>query len=216
MPIVPAIIPQSEEYLKEKISQLGFAQEIQIDLVDGKFDDDVSWPYSPTGDPMSVKHLTDKFTLEVDLMVSDPIPAANDWIAAGADMLVFHMDSLSLEDFKNFVDSTHVTIGIAATGEFDMEKYASYIEVADYMQLMGVKEIGAQGQSFYEPVLGEIEELKRRFPFKTIAVDGSVNQSTVANLKKAGVTRFVVGSAIVLQDDPRAAHEEIRELINAA
>ena len=216
MPIVPAVIPQSEDYLKEKIRKLGFAQEIQIDLVDGQFVDASSWPYDPQGEPMAVKHVTDKFTLEVDLMVADPIKAAAVWIDAGADMLVFHMDSVSLEDFTDFADSTHVSIGVAATGDFDMEQYAAYVEVADYMQLMGVKEIGAQGQAFYEPVLEKVTALKQRFPFKEIAVDGSVNQQTVAQLKQAGVTRFVVGSAIVLQENPQAAYEEIRGLINAA
>ncbi len=55
-----------------------------------------SWPYEPTGEALSVKPQLDMYTLEVDLMVADPLAAASEWVIAGADMLVFHVDSLPL------------------------------------------------------------------------------------------------------------------------
>lgn len=213
-PVVPAVIPKSLEYIKEMAEKLQFSKEVQLDLVDGRFDDDISWPYDPKGEPLDVKNIFEGQTLEVDLMVSDPISAAHEWVLAGADMLVFHMDSLSIEAFRDFVNSSYVTVGIAAHGEFNMERYVSYVEQADYIQLMGIEAIGAQGQPFYEPVLEKIEMLRQRFPDKVISVDGSVNQDTIKRLKAAGVTRFIVGSAIVKQPDPRQAHAELCALIN--
>ena len=73
---------------------------------------------------------------------------------------------------------------------------------------------GAQGLPFDEEVIEKTKELKRRFPEKTISVDGSVNTETISRLDKAGVNRFVCGSAIVLQPDPEAAYENLKTLIN--
>ncbi len=214
IPVVPAIIPESVTHVRELIQTMDFTKEVQIDLVDGNFAPTKSWPYDPKGEPMDLKHELDRFTLEIDLMVSEPVKAATAWLEAGADMLIFHIESLPLETFKNFVESCHCTVGVAAHGETTAKQVAEYAEHADYIQLMGIREIGAQGQPFDESVIDKVEILRRKFPEKVIAVDGSVNEDTIVRLKKAGVTRMIVGSAIVLQDDPAAAHQKLSALIN--
>lgn len=213
-PIVPAIIPASRDEVLKFADLLAFSRELQLDLVDGKFVDSVSWPYEPIGDPISVKPQLDAFTLEVDLMVVDPIPAATEWLKAGADMLVFHIETLDLETFKTFADSTNESVGVSAHGDTTLDRLSEYVEHADYIQLMGIYEIGAQGLPFDEGVIGKIEELKRRFPNKSITIDGSVNANTIARLHKAGADRFICGSAISLQPDPEAAHAALSALIN--
>ena len=213
-PIVPAIIPASREEVLRFAKLLSFSREIQLDLVDGQFVESVCWPYEPVGEPLSVKPQLDAFTLEVDLMVINPVPAATKWVEAGADMLVFHVETLTLEAFKNFADNTKVSIGASAHGDTTLDKLSQYVEFADYIQLMGIYEIGAQGLPFDEGVLGKIEELKRRFPKKSITIDGSVNTKTIKRLRDAGADRFICGSAISLQPDPEAAHAALSALIN--
>ncbi len=213
-PIVPAIIPESAAHIKELVGKLGFAREIQLDLVDGVFTPQASWPYTPAGNPMDVKSATDPFTLEVDLMVSKPIIAATEWIKAGADMLVFHIETLPFEVFKNFVESNSVSIGVSAHGDTPLEKLAEYAEYADYVQLMGIKNIGAQGLPFDEDTLDKVAFIKNRFPDLMISVDGSVNKETILKLREAGVHRFIVGSAIVKQPDVRDAYHELWSLVN--
>ena len=129
-------------------------------------------------------------------------------------MLVFHVETLNLETFKAFADQTNVSIGASAHGDTTLDQLSEYIEQADYIQLMGIREIGAQGLPFDEAVLGKIEELKRRFPNKSITIDGSVNLDTIERLRKAGADRFICGSAIVKQPDPEAAHAVLSALIN--
>jgi ribulose-phosphate 3-epimerase len=212
-PVVPAIIPKSQTEVVDLIKQLSFAKEIQLDLVDGKFVQSVSWPYEPKGEPMAVKPHTDKFTLEVDLMVAEPLLAARDWVRAGADMLVFHSESVALEPFVNFVDNTDVTVGVSMNGTTPMETFLPYAAAADYVQLMGIYEVGAQGQPFDEAVLNKIQIIKKEFPNKMISIDGAVNKNTIQRLREAGASRFIVGSAIVTQEDPLAAYQELCELI---
>ena len=84
----------------------------------------------------------------------------------------------------------------------------------DCIQLMGIAEIGAQGQPFDESVIEKIQTVKQRFPHKPITIDGSVNADTIVRLKEAGADRFIVGSAITLQEDPYAAHQSLHMLIN--
>ena len=213
IPIVPAVIPSSEAELVKQLERLSFSPEVHIDVVDGKFTPSVSWPCSPLGDPMEVKAAADQFTLEVDLMVEDPLVPAADWITAGADMLVFHVETLSLDNFKSFAEYTHVTIGIACHGDTPIATLLEYAAFADYIQLMGIKQIGAQGQSFDESVLEAIATVKAAFPSKPVTVDGSVNLDTIEQIVAAGANRVIVGSAITLQDDPQAAYQALQAVI---
>lgn len=212
--VVPAMIPKNQAEVFHYATQLSFASELQLDLVDGIFSPTICWPYDPAGDPMTVKPVLDAFTLEVDLMVAKPIEAAMQWEQAGADMLVFHIETLSLDAMVAFSEQSKASIGVSAHGDTTMEKLISYAEQSDYIQLMGIKEIGAQGNPFDEGVLEKISLLRKRFPMKSIGVDGSVNKSTIAQIKAAGADRFVCGSAIVGQSKPEAAYTELIALIN--
>jgi len=84
----------------------------------------------------------------------------------------------------------------------------------DFVQLMGIKKIGAQGQPFDEPTLARAKELRTKFPDLEIAVDGSVNGTTISQLLAAGVNRFAPGSAISRANDPILAFKELSALIN--
>lgn len=213
-PLVPAIIPKSRAELLAYAETLTFAPELQLDLVDGNFVPSISWPYDPPGDPQSVQAQLARYTLEIDLMVADPIIAAEDWLAAGADMLVFHVETLSLDDFRSFATTATVSVGASAHGDTTLDELSEYVAHADYIQLMGIRDIGAQGQPFDDTVLDKIRELKRRFPEKSITIDGSVNAETIGLLSQAGADRFASGSAIVLQPDPKAAYAALTALIN--
>lgn len=212
IPIVPAIIPKSAEQIITTLPSLSFSSEIHIDVVDGQFVPFSSWPYSPKGEPKAVRHATDRFTLEVDLMVGDPLAAAESWLEAGADMLVFHTESISLEAFTRFVESTKVSVGISALNGTPLEVLKSYAKKADYVQLMGIAEIGTQGQPFDESVIERIKEIKTSFPNLSITIDGSVNKNTIKRLVEAGADRFICGSAIVGAVSPHEAHAELLKL----
>jgi len=213
IPVVPAIIPTDKENLLASFEKLAFSPEVHVDVIDGVFTPAASWPCNPAGDPVSIKAAADTFTLEVDLMIVNPLPAAVDWVTAGADMLVFHAETISLENFKNFVEFTHITISIACHGDTPIETLLGYAQYADGVQLMGIKEIGAQGQPFNEAVLQTIKLVKEACPTKPVTVDGSVNPDTIKRIVAAGADRVIVGSAVTLQADPYQAYEDLRGLI---
>lgn len=213
-PIVPAVIPRSAEEVKKFAANFAFSKEFHLDVVDGKYIPNSTWPYEPAGEPLSVKSELDEYTLEVDLMVEQPIVAAQEWIAAGADMLVFHVETVSKEALANFAAQTNVSVGISFNGKTSMETFQTYVPSADYVQLMGIYEIGQQGQPLDEAVFEKISYIKQNYPLISITVDGSVNEHTIERLKTAGADRFIVGSAITLHPSPADAYQSLNTLIN--
>jgi ribulose-phosphate 3-epimerase len=219
IPIVPAVIPKSEAEVIEMTKLLRFSHEFHLDVVDGTFVRSVSWPYSPDGEPVAVKAHTDKFTLEVDLMVVNPVEAAREWVRAGADMLVFHIETIDLPAFIDcvtYVLSRDVSVGVSFNGDTSTEAVMPYLPYADYVQIMGIHTIGLQGQPFEDSTFEKIKHIKEKFPHLPVSVDGSVNEKTIARLAKAGVDRLIVGSAIVGQEDREGAYKKLRALVDEA
>lgn len=215
IPIVPAFIPKSASEVVEFTKQLNFSRELHLDVVDGIFVGTPSWPYQPIGEPLSVKSHTDAFTLEVDLMVKNPSAAAIDWVRAGADMLVFHIETIDLTTFISIGEQLRtVSLGISLHGDTPIESILPYLEYADYVQLMGIEVIGLQGQPFSEKTFEKISFIKSHYPQLPISVDGSVNEVTIKRLVDAGADRLIVGSAIVKKENPHDAYVQLCSLIN--
>lgn len=209
-PIVPAIIPTSLTYLKDTIEAVSFAHEIQIDVVDGVFVPFSSWPYEPIGSPAEASALIDPYTVEIDLMVEKPIPAALAWHEAGAEMYVFHIETLSVAELEAIGNRMRGrTIGISANNDTPLETLFEYAPFADYFQLMGIRAIGSQGQPFDEAVLERIKLVKDAYPNRIVSIDGSVNVDTLPRLKEAGADRFISGSGILKAETPQKGFEAL-------
>ena len=214
IPIVPALIPKDEYEVIKAAGDLSFSRVFHLDVVDGEFVTSVSWPYQPAGEPMSVGHTLRGYSLEVDLMVADPAKQAKLWQDAGADRLVFHVETITVEELQNIAADSTASVGVSFHGVTPLETFFEYVLEADFVQLMGIKEIGAQGQPFYEQVLESIKVVRQEFPAKSITVDGSVNKNTIKQLADAGADRFIVGSAITGTEQPEQSWHELNSLIN--
>ncbi len=213
--IIPAIIPKSLDYLNEKVSLLSFAGRLQIDLVDGEFVPEISWPYSPDGSVADADDLLRKHAVEIDLMVSDPVAMGREWLASGAKALIFHLESLlDTEEAVVLRKEFDFELGLSISNQTSLEALYPYIEKADFVQLMGIETIGSQGQPFYPQVLDRVATLRHLFPKLLISVDGGVNEDNALSLKQAGTDRLVVGSNILKADDPRAQYEKLLKIIS--
>jgi ribulose-phosphate 3-epimerase len=147
-------------------------------------------------------------------MTVNPLLVAEDWLRAGADMLVFHAETISSEAFVRFTELTSISVGICALNDTPLADLEPYLKVADYVQVMGIAEIGTQGQPFDTRALERISLLKKQYPKLMISVDGSVKTETIKQLAEAGADRFICGSAIVGAPSPEAAHTALSALIN--
>ncbi len=229
--IIPAILPTTFSDLKEKLSLVvGAAPLVQIDICDGSFVPSCTWPYAkPDENFLKIQReeegmpYWEDLEFEIDLMVSGPELKVTEWIAAGAKRIVIHYESVKnfeqfLEDFEpTFGKLTGlpfpVELGLAINIETSPEEIFPYLRNIDFVQCMGIKKIGYQGQKFDEAVLEKIRTLKNVYPEGIISVDGGVNFETAPYLVEAGATRLISGSALFADENVGGNIEEMKALL---
>ena len=212
--IIPAIIPRSLSHLEESLNKFAFAKDVQIDVVDGKFDDDLSWPYEPKGVIRDATSLIKSHDVQVDLMIMGQVKDGREWLLSGAKSLVFHLEgvddpSAAILLRKDF----DFKLGFAISNDTALERLYPWIDKIDFVQLMGIKSIGAQGQPFDDRVIERIITLRHLYPKLTINADGGVSEETIKSLADAGVTDFIVGSTLVKAEDPKLKYEELLKIV---
>lgn len=214
--IIPAVIPTSRHDLDHTLEiYAAFASEVQVDIVDGLFASPASWPYTCI-DPESALQLIDfrAATIELDLMIDAPEDTLDMWLTIHPARMVVHVESVrSLEKVLAHAGSHTYQLGLAFNNETDIAVLQTLPRNAfDYVQLMGIADIGKQGQPFDERVLARISTVRTWFPDLPIQIDGGVNSKTIVRLRQAGATRFVSGSAILKAHNPQAAYAELAAL----
>lgn len=214
--VVPAIIPTSATHLRESVKPFsGVSEWIQIDLVDARFPAP-SWPYKDASfaelGPV-LAELAHTFSLEADLMVADADAILGSLKEGNVARIVVHPQggtwpatSAYREQFK---------VGVAHYNDMPLEPLFEIIRAVDFVQCMGIAEVGAQEKGFDERVLANIRAIHQAFPEVPISVDGHVNAFTLPLLKHAGATRFAAGSSVVHAKDPIAAFRELERIANA-
>jgi len=229
--IVPAIIPTSRQDLEEKLARLsGLCEEVQIDIVDGIFAGPASWPYvEDVSEPSrmlaegELLSKTGEFRFEIDLMSADPESVAGTWIGLGASRVTIHSESTrfvprflqgTLEQYGHDTNFTPglLSLGLSIGIETDIALIEPYLEKIDYVQFMGIRKIGHQGEPFDIRVLAKIAAFRKRYPTMETQVDGGVTLENAAKLLDAGVKRLVVGSALWKAPDLAARYREFDAL----
>lgn len=192
MKIIPAILPKSQSELSEKVSAvLGMVSMVQVDVCDGVFVPSVTKFHE-------LPH-ADQIEYELDLMIDQPEQSIRQWIAMHPSRIIVHVESIR-DQQKMFMALEQVRgeieIGLSISNDTPNELLETYSDDCDFIQLMGIKNIGFQGEPFDERVLEKIKYFKDVYPDMPISVDGAVNLQTIQMLRDAGVTRFVCGSAV--------------------
>lgn len=217
--IVPAVIPTSLEHIFATAKRVKpFVREFQVDVVDGAFVPFLSWPYGAgeaVGQPKDIRSLSTMFDIEIDLMIDAAEEELPRWIAAGVKRIVVHLESYNdVEAARSVCDEAGVLLGVAASNDTPLALFLDALEHAHYAQCMGIARIGTQGQAFDIRVLERIDAVRAKYPLLPVAVDGSVNKDTLLTLRAHGVSRFIVGSALMSSENIAVTYAELSELIH--
>ncbi len=209
MNITPAILPHSLEEINEKLSRVeGVVQRVQIDLSDGIFGREKTWM------PDGIFKFPEVVAYEFDIMVADWKKVTQNAIAAGAMCIVSHVDSFTNEDLKSLVEMVSprgLLLGISVSNDKTVEFHAEKIQAAQalysdvYVQVMGIRSIGEQGQIFDEETPSRVKALRQLFPSISIQVDGAMIPETAKRVQEMGADTVVVGSYIFGEHDAREA-----------
>lgn len=220
MEIIPAILPKNFKEIEEKAELIvGFTPLVQVDICDGKYVPSTTWPYwKPDENFEAILREErgmpewEKINYEFDLMIENPtVDDARKWLSAGAERIILHHESS--KDLIPVLDVLNglVEIGIAVDQITKIEELKKYESKIQFIQVMGIRKAGFQGQKFEADTLNKIKEIKTLFPNLKVQVDGGVTLETAPLLKHAGVDRLVAGSAIFGRDNPQ---EEIVDTLN--
>lgn len=221
--IIPAILPKSYDEVEDKLDLVaGHASRVQIDICDGSYVPNRTWPYlkahqddqifeAIVGQDQALPHWEDT-DVEFDLMVKKPYEKIPDFISAGASRIVVHKASMSADELNDVVRDYgkhseelgpfDVELGLGLPFDAKPEDVKPYVADIHFVQVMGIRNVGFQGQSFDPQAIETVRALRQAFPELIISVDGGVNLDTGKELVEAGVDRLVVGSAIFGSDNP--------------
>ncbi len=213
--VIPAIIPKSLSDLTDHLFKIReVTRSVQVDIVDGKFVPFTSWPFFDERDIGALASVSNDFEIEVDLMIMKPEETIQSYIEAGISAAVIHIESTDhAPALIPTLRAAGVRVGLSLLNSTPLSVLDEYLGEIDYVQLMGIADIGTQGQPFDERVLDRAGALRATHPKIPLSVDGGVNADTIVRLKEAGITRFVSGSAIFHDESPSRAYIELETLV---
>ncbi len=208
--IIPAVMPNHFDDIEASAALVkNSVTTIQLDLMDGKYVSEKTWPFYYSTDYDLTNLLNEDGQLpfweevnyELDLMVTRPEESLDTWLHVGASRVIFHYASINNWKLIKEIDPgirNFIEIGCAITIHDDLPDIIELIKenTFDFIQVMGIAHIGYQGEPFEESIIEIIDVLKNTFPDLIISVDGGVSLDTVGPLADGGVTRFVSGSAV--------------------
>ncbi len=218
MNITPTILTHSFDQIVEDLSRLeGLVTLVQIDLCDGIFGREKTW--LPEGN----EKLPSNFSYEFDVMIDDWKKYTPRCVAIGAKRIVAHADLFKDGDMEYLVDmikNQSIDLGISVSNDKSIDFHADMIRQAKelypkvFIQIMGIKKIGEQGQIFEEETIHRIRALKQQFGEMSVQIDGGMKPDTAKRVVEAGADTIVVGSYIFGSHDAGEALEALNLAIN--
>jgi ribulose-phosphate 3-epimerase len=213
--IAPSILAADFGHLADDIDRIAsFVDLLHVDVMDGHFVPNIS-----LGPPVisSLRTATDLY-LDCHLMITDPLAYLESMKAAGADGVTVHIEAVP--DPSPVIAEAgllDLDIGLAINPPTPVSAIEPYLDQANLVLVMSVHP-GFGGQSFIETVLPKIEELREIIDSQAlpadIEIDGGIDLRTASPAREAGADVFVAGTSVFRADDPVAAVEELRTILN--
>lgn len=210
--IAPSILSADFGHLADDILAVPDADWIHVDIMDGHFVPNLS--FGP-GITKTVNQITQK-NLDVHLMIEEPEKWVEQYIDAGADTVIFHIEAT--DDPVALAQRIHdkgAKAGFSLRPGTPIEPMLDSLRHFDEVLVMSV-EPGFGGQSFMPDQLEKVRTLRHVVDQQgldlVIEIDGGISPSTIKQAAQAGVEAFVAGSAVYGSEDPNAAIQELRAL----
>lgn len=203
--LAPSMLSADFANLQRDIETIeaGGAQYLHIDIMDGHFVPNISFG------PVVMKSLRDKTKMffDVHLMIENPDFYIEEFVKAGADMIVVHQEAcVHLHRTIQNIKSHGVKAGVALNPATSLSTIEEILPDVDMVLIMSVNP-GFGGQSFIHNSLEKISRLRSIIDSKElkidIQVDGGINLDNLLHVLEAGANVIVAGSAVFGTPDPK-------------
>ncbi len=186
------------------------ALRLHLDVMDGHFVPNLTFG------PMIIESIrkTTECHLETHLMIEKPHETLEQYIDAGSDTIIFHLEaSNNPEKDLMYICDKNVCAGIAINPDTDENRLYPFLDVLDYILVMSVFP-GKGGQTFIPETLNKMKNIvsMRENRKIIIGVDGGVNMNTISRVFATKIDVAIVGSGLFKAQD---VIQRYQELLNA-
>lgn len=182
---------------------------IHFDIMDGRFVPNITFGHGV------VQALREGCRLPffVHLMTVEPERQVKNFVEAGADIIVFHLEASKRPlRVMRLIRESGVGVGISLNPSTALSSVKRLMGEVDYLLLMTVRP-GFPGQKLIKSVLPKVRMARIEFlESGLIAVDGGINTTSAPLAVKAGADVLVAGSAIFGKDVKKAVKDLRRSI----
>lgn len=201
--IAPSILSADFSRLGEELKEVerAGADIIHVDIMDGHF-----VPNITIGPPVvtAIKRST-SLPLDVHLMIDNPDQYISQFAEAGADIITVHAEVCRhLHSTIQSINALNIKSGAALNPATPLTVVEHMLEDIDMVLLMSVNP-GFGGQKFIPSAISKIKRLKNIIEdgnlMIDIEVDGGIKTDNAKNVRDAGATMLVAGTAVFHSDN---------------
>ncbi|AJC50175.1 ribulose-phosphate 3-epimerase [Coxiella endosymbiont of Amblyomma americanum] len=155
--------------------------------------------------------------IDVHLMVDNPNKFIKAFASAGANLITFHPETVkNVEETLALIDRAGMQKGLAFNPKRSVSLQLSILREVDLILLMSVNP-GFSGQSFITSSMRKIVStrrlLKKSKSKAMLGIDGGIKLNNIAEISRAGINFFVLGSGLFHSLNYQREIKAIRQLI---
>ena len=213
MPIIaPSLLSANFLHLQDECNMLNESEAdwFHLDVMDGRFVPNISF-----GIPIiqQIRKATTKIC-DVHLMIIEPEKYAEEFKAAGADILTVHLEACAhLHRNIQQIKSLGMQAGVAINPHTPVQLLSDVLQDIDLVCMMSVNP-GFGGQKFISQTIQKISALRKMISERNlhvkIEVDGGVTLENAKEILNAGADVLVTGNTVFSSDDPKATITELK------